>query len=370
MRKYDQLKKKKNIIIEGINQDVNSFDNISKESKRVADVTDNVLVVLNEIEKNFKQVTKLNKLDISFLMLAIALQCARQYIFTNDKFKLAKSSDGDKLIKGNLKKVTPKAWQDILFGSVPYDAVHKTDRFRDMNLNTGISGASHRYRTLGHDPIIGWIIGPINILSDSVTKNDFITTYKVNDMKLDGFFPGGTIGALDIACQQIEAGTWSLPAAVTKQAIHFGADYFTKQGLPIPVLSTVNEDMAKIILTKYHINTYTVMRGATMSILINSIIESIHTLFYDEVNDLSIDLYKVRSRKILMYSNVIASSSNILYTAISQDISKLDVGGILVTLYRIINDTKFINEIKKEFLEKEFYKIVMGENISFTGGEL
>ena len=41
----------------------------------------------------------------------------------------------------------------------------------------------------------------------------------------------------------------------------------------------------------------------------------------------------------------------------------LDVGGLAVTIYRIVNDKKFIKQVKQEFLEKEFYNLVMGEDI-------
>lgn len=364
MRKYDKLKNNKDIIIKEFKQNIKTLEKISKESKRVGEIANNVSVAVDDIEKQFKKVTKLTKVDISFLMLATALQCARQYIFTNEKFRLKDASDGDKLIKDPLKKVVPKEWHEILFGSVPYDVVTQTDKFKDLNINSGIAGTTHRYKTLGHDPIIGWFIGPVNILSDSLTKNDFITTYKITNNKLDRIYEGGTIGAIKAAYEQIEANAWNLPAAVIKQAIHFGADYFTKQGLPVPILATLNENMAKSLLTKYHIDSYSIMRGATMTILINIIIEYIHLLFYDEAKEISVDLYKARSKKIIMYSNIIASTSNIIYTAISKDLTKLDVGGILVTLYRIISDTRFINEVKREFLEKEFYKIVMGQDIN------
>lgn len=370
MRKYENLKKKKDIIMGSINEEVCNLEKISTESQRVAQIANNVSEVVNDIDKQFRRATKLNNIDITFLMLATALQCVRQYVFSNDKFRLDKASDGDKLVKDPLKKVTPKEWHDILFGSVPYDAVGQTDGFKDLNINSGISGSTHRYRALGHDPILGWIIGPINILSDSLTKNDFVTTYRVTSNKLDGIYEGGTIGAIGVAYEQVQANKWNLPAAVMKQAIHFGADSFTRQGLPIPGISSLNENLARDMLSKYHIDTYSVMRGVTLSILINSIIECIHMLFYNEKRDISVDLYKVRTKKIMMYSNVIASTSNIIYTAISKDLTKLDLGGILVTLYRITTDLKFISEIKKEFLEEEFYKIVMGENInSIIGGQ-
>lgn len=356
MRKYDQLKNKINETAEDIYANTNALLEISDEAKRVSNIASNASNIINSIEKDFKLATKLNNLDIKLLMIATALQCSRQYIFSNDKFRIT-ANQGDKLIKDPLKKIIPKDWKDILLGSVPYDAVRKSDEFSSEN--TGIGGTTHRYRTLGHDPILGWIIGPVNILSDSLTKHDF-TTYEVKNMSINGKFPKGTSGAFNEAFVQATANTYNLPAAIVKQAIHFGADYFTKQGLPVPLISTVNNDLSKILTTKYHIDTYSIMRGATLSALINAIIEFIHFLFFNESTDISIDLYKVRSKKIIMYSNTIASASNIIYCALSEDLTKLDIGGLLVTIHRIISDTKLINEIKREFLEKEFYNIVMG----------
>lgn len=357
MRKYDQLKNKINETSENIHTNTNVLLEMSDEAKRVSDIANNASKIINSIEKDFKLATKLNNLDIKMLMLATALQCSRQYILSNDKFRVT-ANQGDKLIKDPLKKIIPKEWKDILLGGVPYDAVRKSDEFKSEN--TGIGGITHRYRTLGHDPILGWIIGPVNILSDSLTKNDFITTYKVTNKCINGVFPDGTRGAFNEAFVQATANSNNLPAAIIKQAIHFGADYFTKQGLPVPLISTVNEDLSKALLTKYHIDTYSIMRGATLSALIDAVIEYIHLLFFNESTDISIDLYKVRSKKILMYSNTIASSSNIIYCAISKDLTKLDIGGLLVTIHRVVSDTIFINEIKREFLEKEFYNKVMG----------
>lgn len=364
MSKFDELREKNTHGILKIDNSNNNIKKIAKESYRVSEVAHNAEFIIKNIDKEFSKKTKLNNLDIKFLFFATALQCARQYIFANDKFKLAKSSDGDKLIKDPLKKITPKDWHEILFGSVPYDAVKSGGIFKEEEFNTGISGVNHRYKALGHDPILGWIIGPINILSSSITKNNF-ATYEVVDMKICNKYTGGFPGAISIANQQIAADKLNLPAAVLKQAIHFGADYFTKQGLPIPCISIANEKLTYKMLNKYEVSTYTITRGITLSVMINAIIECIHALFYDEENDGDINLYKVRTKKILMYSNVIASTSNIIYVAISRDLKKLDVGGMMVTIYRLISDSKFINDIKYEFIMNEFEKLVQGEEYDF-----
>jgi hypothetical protein len=379
MSKYDKLQQQSDDAYAATKKEVANFYTIANESRRVADVACNAGMIISDIDKDFAKATKLNNKDISFLFLATALQCVRQYVFTNDAFRFDTASDSDKAIKGNIKKIIPKHWSQILLGSVPYDAVHQTDEFKTLNIKTGIGGTTHRYRTLGHDPILGWVFGPMNILSDSLTKSDFVTTYSVMSNKISGIYPEGTYGAFNNAIGQIQADKWNLPASIGKQAIHFGSDYFTKQGLPIPLIGSINNDFSKLMTTKFNIDLYSVSRSVLLSTLINQIVFWIHTFFYDEQKDISRELYEVRTRKILSYSNLIASVSNVIVVAIGavagvttensdlikKSLQKLDIGGILVTIYRLISDYNFIKNVKEEFLSNQWYNIVMREEYNF-----
>lgn len=128
-----------------------------------------------DIKLRFSKATRMNKTDIAFLMLTVALQVTRQYIFSNEKFRFKTAEEADTAIKGRLKKVIPDEWQKFLLGPVPYDAVKRLDPTTET---TGLSANTHRYRTLGHDPVLGWIFGPVNILTSSLTKTDFVSTYQ------------------------------------------------------------------------------------------------------------------------------------------------------------------------------------------------
>ncbi|GAE27775.1 hypothetical protein JCM9140_3934 [Halalkalibacter wakoensis JCM 9140] len=304
----------------------------------------------DQIAKEFKEKVKLDKVDIAFLLLATALQCARQYILSSDKFRFKTADEADKVIKGRLKKRVPKEWHEILLGSVPYDAVSRLDPSSE---STGISANTHRYRTLGHDPIMGWIFGPVNILSDSLTKSDFITTYEIINHKIANRYEKGTLGAIHTAIEVAQENNYNLPAAIMKQAIHVGTDYFTQQGLPVPFISSIDNDLSKTLINKFGINSYSITAGASLSIFINEIIKLTHKLFYDEKKYGSPDMYEVKTRKILMLSNSIATSSNVIYVALSKDLKKLDAGGMLVTLYRLVSDTQFISKVKEEFIHSK-----------------
>lgn len=368
MRKYNQLKQEKQKIDGSIRTDLNTFNSIAKESTRVSNVSRDVVTHLDDLNKQFSELTKLDRVDVTFLFMATALQCARQYMLSNKKFNdksRISSIQNDKIIKN----FVPKKWHHILLASVPYDSMEMASDFRNQVGSIGLSGPTHRYLTLGHDPVLGWLFGTMNILSDSLTKIDFISTYHVSmgnttRLKITGMFPGGTVGAFQNAYQQIVLDKLNLPAAITRQALHFGSDYFTKLGLPIPFLSSINKDLSKDFLTTYHIDMLNITRGVTVAVIINQLIMYMHLLFYNENIHHSRQMYEVRTRKILSYSNAIATSSNILYVSLTKDIAKLDLGGMLVTINRLISDGAFIAQIKKEFIEREFYKIVMGEDFN------
>ena len=91
------------------------------------------------------------------------------------------------------------------------------------------------------------------------------------------------------------------------------------------------------------------------------IIGLIHGLFYDKEKDGDRKLYEVRTRKILSISNALASAGNIAYAVGTEDWRKLDVGGILVTLYRLFTDVRFITKMKKDFVETEMDKVLADE---------
>jgi hypothetical protein len=255
-----------------------------------------------------------------------------------------------------------KANQD-LFASVPYDALSLGPSLDGI----GLSGITHRYRTLGHDPLLGWIFGTANIMTSSLTKHDF-STYMVNNMVITGPYPLGVLGMLGNAATIASQDFSILAMALARQAIHFGSDMFTTQGLPVPLIMTVNNDLAKQMVSKWHIDTWAVLRGGTLAAFINQLIYCIHQLFYRGEADGTPSMYEVRTRKILSYSNALATGSNVIAVALTRDMTKLDIGGMLVTIHRLISDNTFIQEVKRDFLKNEIYKQVVGTPYDFVGG--
>ena len=71
-----------------------------------------------------------------------------------------------------------------------------------------------------------------------------------------------------------------------------------------------------------------------------------------------------------MYSNAIASASNVIGVGIKMAlddkaaIKDLDIGGLIVTIQRLLTDTKYIHAVKEEFIISEFNKLIRGNDLN------
>lgn len=336
---------------------------------------------LDEINKQFSRKTSIiNKVDLSFLAIATALQVVKSLVFpyVAEKFDYGKGFDpserldhndksiekahreaNDKFRDKHMEKHGTGHWINLLYQTVPYDITRGSN---DLGINMG--GKYHRMYTLGHDPILGWIFGTANILTDCITFNNLHTNRisRVNPVT------GGKkmvitpevvfIGQMFRECyDEVRADFLNLPAALFAQAQHLKSDEFTKLGLPVPLLSSINEEFAsKLYRESYDSLCFArdikiVGASFVVSKLFDIIISLTHGLFRKTDEDK--DLYEVRTRKILLISNSIASASTIINTAITKNPRNLDIGSLLNTITHLFSDVRFIAKIKQEFIENE-----------------
>jgi hypothetical protein len=377
-KKKEELNNKDKIIF-------NNMDMIINESRRTAEVAHNCKGILDNLDSEFETKTGLNKLDISFLFFATALQCIRQYFITPFQERVDDKT-AVKYTKGRLEEHSDRShrWynpslEEIITNPVPFDT-----NFGSKNFDLGIGGGfTHRAKTLGHDPLLGWIFGTANIATSTMTTWDF-RSYHIKTGETasgdarDKISSNADTGKVVYYTKErllnagIE-GKQAVGTALLKEAIHLKSDINTFAGLPLPVVSSISPDFARQ-LANYGLdmgNVLTVAKQASYATLINCMIAMIHGLLYDKTQYRSWSVYEVKTRKILSYSNTIASASNIIYVAINaclgnkSEIGKLDIGGILVTIYRLINDSKFIREVKEEFVFGGFNKLIQGEEYNF-----
>lgn len=350
----EDFRNRKKKILNNLDDTITGLERGYIEAGRVSNIVENTNQILDDLDERFCKQTGLTGTDVAFLFLATGLQIARQYLLSNEKCRLS-ATQGDKLVDSAL-SLAPPTWQEVLTQSVPYDAIKTGSHVSD----TGLAGTTHRFRTLGHDPIFGWFFGTANIITNSLTKTDF-ETYQVKSMQIVRHYPMGAAGMLDRAVSYSMDDPKLLAVSVARQAIHFGSDYFTKQGLPVPFIATANNDLAQKMVSEWHIDMWSITRGMALATFINQLIALMHKLFYTGSTDMDQKLYEVRTRKILSYSNLIATSSNLAVVAITHDMQKLDIGGMAVTIYRLITDAKFIRQVKEEFIFGSYREMIMGD---------
>ena len=391
-------------------KDINEHHN---EEKRVINVLNNAESILIRLDETFEQKTSLTKIDVSILMLATVLQLVRIYMLPQYQEKFPdenrlEHNDGiikdmereeiedykkkHKNWKSKKSEKGYRSWHEIAFTiKVPYDATrHSGTGFHDRNMHGGM----HRVKTLGHDPILGWVFGVANIISDTITicpeynlgekkiRIPYVESYTV-DMG-SNFWWKERLATWDVFNKCIESigeDKHRLYAALFSQGLHLTSDQYTKLGLPVPFLSLIDSDKAYEIYKDgydyldYLYDTQIIRRtikSASQVIVINMIIGALHKFFYNPNKDLNKELYNVRTRKIILYSNMIATTSDVVTTAVKayagdeNAIKNFDLGGFLVTMYRLLTDTKYITKIKEEFIFNEWDIIIDSKNNIFN----
>ena len=98
-----------------------------------------------------------------------------------------------------------------------------------------------------------------------------------------------------------------------------------------------------------------------MSIFINMVVGLVHGLSYDPARDGERKFFEARTRKILLLSNSLASAGNLAFCTVTENLGKLDLGGLIVTAGRLFSDVRFITRLKEEFIEKEIDKSIREE---------
>lgn len=395
----EELRAKRCMLQEASEVTLNNMTLIANESERVAEVAHHSREILDNLDAEFERQTGLNGVDISFLFFATAMQCARIFLM-NKLTQIENAGQGNKtedaihefqnkILKkfDNGERLQPTKYNaplnQIIFGrGVPYDATaYGTEEMKALKI---FKGANHRFATLGHDPVLGLIFGTTNILTNTITctKSPIISTFHVTyDSEIKNpkiTAPASTIIALKYATDRCQDDMKSVVAAVIKQILHIGTDLYTPKGIQLPGANLILSNTHVEELTKYISTGDVIKAGASagLSVLINFLIATVHNLMYDETKYNDRDVYNVKTRKIIMYSNTIASASNLVWVGANMvagnegAIKDLDIGGLIITINRLLTDTKFIRKVKEEFVIGGFNKLIQGEELALKEVEL
>lgn len=401
---------------------LNNMQKLADESYRVADVAHHSREILDNLDREFEAQTGLKGTDIKFLFAAVGLQAAR-IVILNELTKMETAGSGnrnetklhefqEKLLRkfgsGEILKERPyyASMEHIISKmGVPYDAtatlsVDSLQRLIgkgsewDLDLAALMpteklslfKGANHRFAALGHDPVLGLIFGTGNIITNTITcvgqpvlggkisipvltTNHVVFTSDYKNPRIATYASTATM--LRQTIERTKEQPSAFVASLIKQIIHIGTDLYTPCGIQIPGANLLLSNTEVEKLTSY-ISTGDIIKigaSAKLAELINLLISTLHTLMYDSSMLLSRELYAVRTRKIIMYSNLIATGSNVLWVGGNMlagnesAIKQLDIGGLMVLIKRLTSDREFIRQIKEEFVFGGFKKMIQGDDL-------
>lgn len=370
----------------------------------------------NTIEEEFKEQTGLNKTDVAFIIIAVLLQMTRQFLQRSlnfDAFKSKENRDDDKKSASKAKenydnekadKKKEKAEADETKGSryyhasvneiadikhVPYDIVNGTAKY-----NVKLSGTNHRVKTLGHDPWLGYLFGTCNILTNTMSlgKDNSFRTLHIgkNEAGIPSVIAEANLAKMfEYSVKRYNESKSTVALAIMKQTYHIKSDEYSKEGLSLPFLqllfdSDIIKELSESGIDYAKLNFLgTVAKQTALTELINLVISIAHriTILLEENKQnnntftltqlkqclrKSASLHEVRTRKIIMISECIASSVNAIVIGgievaavvtenekLAEEAAKrIDIGGYISTIIHLFSDIRFISKIKKDFIAK------------------
>lgn len=377
----EELRKKRDELQIEEDKHFQQAEQIIAETRRVREVAANTDRIIEDLEAQFEKCTQLKKVDIAFLFVALALQVIRQYVVTKFPERLDDQTEAKKTF-GHGEEHSNRhgryydiAVEDIIANPVPFDA--------NIGANGTLAGngyLGHRGATLGHDPLLGLLFGTANIATSTLTNNRFESFHIRTNRNNRDFFANRAQTPIvlsktkDKLLHQGLEGKKKVGVSVAKELIHLKSDLNTKNSLPIPVVTAIDGQLASDLARRGldMCNVVTVGKQMGYAILINTLISMVHGFFYDESVDGTRAQFEVRTRKILSYSNLMASTSNLIYVGANMAmgnevaIKSLDIGGLVVTVYRIASDSKFQMEMKHEFIKNEYFSMIRGSEYDFS----
>ena len=427
---YNELRELNESIYEENRSETNRKRKLVDSIDRTLGICEQNKNIINEIEQSFLEKTKLTKSDIPFLFLAVALQTVRWFILPSLDLDFSKISNAERLDSNELKhggvldgkrsgkryekpeinkykdthhdkyileeneyrkKIRGEgnyeylSWIEILFHAVPYDAMDGSENILIKSesifgkttflspVGKRLSGKNHHVATLGHDPVLGWIFGTMNIASSMITFCDLQTYPVCQDVQLDKWcqsidylHPSSINQMIHYCINSFQEDYKRLPAAVARQAMHMKSDKLTKDGLPIPLLSPDraqklinkgwNSNEAERLLKKVAKNVGIISIQFIIAEMINMIIRSIYLIINSDNESY---FSNVKIERILSISSIMSECSNVGVVIATKNVSRLDVGGLISMVHQIALDLNTRAELEIEYLNNEFERLLM-----------
>lgn len=186
----------------------------------------NELAIL-QLNKEYNAIHRLDAIDITICALSAILSGVVDILLVGIPEKTKEGLKAGPLanyVREWFEKRYPKEEMDKLAQSkeskVPYDA---QDNRNTTEYVTGLSSYYHRLLSLGHDPLLGFIFGVLDILNGTMTTIDKSGRIVVQVME-----------------NYADRKEKDIFAAIAKQILHLKTDINTSMGLPVPLMALFN----------------------------------------------------------------------------------------------------------------------------------
>lgn len=182
---------------------------------------------IKQLNQEFNQIHRLDKADISISAIAGIIGAAVDILMVGIPQKGREGLESGPLsdfIRKKFDEVFPESEMEKLANSkiskVSYDA--QDNRNTTIRVE-GLSAYYHRLLSLGHDPLLGFVVGVFDILTGRMTTID--KTGKIVSQVMENY------------ADRKESDIF---AALAKQIIHLKSDITTSMGLPAPLMGVFN----------------------------------------------------------------------------------------------------------------------------------
>lgn len=336
--------------------------------------------VVSDAHDEFEKFTTLTAKDQSFLIWCACMQALRIVVMERFKQRLS-DKDAAKATFGHVEEHSDRgsaryyaSAETIKNNPVPFDCILKEEVVQRYD-NPRLSGFNHRFKALGHDPYLGWIIGVANIMTNTITITEGCFELKSYHVHSGVRYIREKPQIIDKMCARANTGlifeklykrfkddpeeAWTAYAhALVKEWVHLHSDIRTAKSLPIPIVSLASPNVSRVLQSCGidYMNVKCFEKEAFLSVLINEGVKFAHLLSYNEKEDGDKELYKARGLKLVMLANELVTVSDIIvnlfrmYLGDASVTCRFDFGGAMVTLWHVFNDPIKIAEIKQDYV--------------------
>lgn len=182
---------------------------------------------IRQLNREFNQIHHLDKTDIAISAIAGIVGAAVDILMVGIPQKGPEGLEAGPLsnfIRKKFDEVFPEDEMEKLANSkkskVPFDA--QDNRNTTIRVE-GLSAYYHRLLSLGHDPLLGFVVGVFDILTGRMTTID--KTGKIVSQVMENY---------------TDRKESDIFAALAKQIVHFKSDITTSMGLPAPLMGIFN----------------------------------------------------------------------------------------------------------------------------------